>query len=54
LIGVAACGVIVQVLAGLVLGTATEPAVFGAALAPDTVAPTATPVPSTMAAAMAA
>jgi len=54
LIGVAVGGVIVQLLAGLVLGTATEPAVFGAAFAPDTVVPTATPVPSTTAAAMAA
>jgi hypothetical protein len=54
LIGVAVGGVNVQLLAGLVLGTATEPAVFGAAFAPATVVPTATPAPRTVAAAMAA
>jgi hypothetical protein len=47
-------GVNVQLLAGLVLGTDTAPVVFGAAFAPSTVVPTATPAPSTVTAAMAA
>jgi hypothetical protein len=54
LIGVVADGMNVQLLAGLVLGTATVPAAFGAAFAPAAVVPTATPAPSMVAAAMAA
>jgi hypothetical protein len=54
LIGVAVPGVKVQLLAALVLGTATALTVFGDAFAPATVVPTATPTPITAAAPMAA
>jgi hypothetical protein len=54
LIGVLVGDVSVQLLAGLVWGTATAPAVFGAAFAPATVVPTATPAPNTTAAPIAA
>ncbi|HEY6315803.1 MAG TPA: hypothetical protein VIY52_34035 [Streptosporangiaceae bacterium] len=54
LIGVAVRGAKYQLLAGLVAGAVTEPAAAGAALALPTVAPTASPAPVTVAAAMAA
>jgi hypothetical protein len=54
LIGVAVPDVKVQLLAALVAGTGTAFTVFGAALAPVTVVPTATPVPIAIAAPMAA
>ena len=54
LIGVAVLGTKYQVLAELVAGTGTANGVLGAAFAPATVVPTATPTPRTTTAPLAA